>query len=360
MLDTKAIEAAMPPLQSHHWPPVNAFERLPPGFREFIALDHAQQRAMLSQARPDRESHGRLLHSYLDVVSAYIFGYEDSPCYGRLDDDLETQLLAAKVVLERELYDQWLRPRPVPADVVDQHRAHDYLVDLSRDNESLSHPLFAYLRTTAGPQALRVFLRNEATRNEVVDDEVAMLLAGLQGPMKLAIASNLWDECGRGRLENFHTYWLRRLLDRTEDWEGLRRYRRAERPWFTQITTNVFNIFLTRPGVRLMAYGWFLINESWVSPHFADIIAGLERVGLEDDEIAIYFKAHRTIDPIHTRELAGALEIQRPPLSPAQIALVVAGAHAAVAATAAQYDRMLGYLPDLDRQSAPAGSERPR
>ena len=348
MLDVDAIKKGMPPLQRHAWPPVQPFNRLPVEFRDFLAMDRRRQGEALELARRDPEVHGRTLHSYLDVVSAYIFGYEDSPCHGKLDDELEARLLAAKLVLERELFDHWLRPLPVPADLGDQHRAYRYLIELSQNNTSLAHPLFSYLKTTAGPQALRIFLRNEATRNEVVDDEVAMLLAGLQGPMKLAIASNLWDECGRGRLETFHTYWLRRLLDKTADWDGIRRYRREERPWFTQITTNVFNIFLTRPGVRLMAYGWFLINESWVAPHFADILAGLERIGVNDDDIAIYFKAHQTIDPIHTRELSGALAIQDPPLTAAQIALVVGGAHAAVAATTAQYDRMLGYLRELD------------
>jgi hypothetical protein len=352
MLDVEAIKNTMPALQRHAWPPVNAFERIPDGFRDFIMLEPARQVAVLEQVRNDDEEYGRTLHSYLDVVSSYVFGYEDSACYGRLDDELETRLHAAKILLERELLERWLRAAPVPEHIVDQRQAHDYLIELSRDNASLVHPLFGYLRTTAGPKALQVFLRNEATRNEVVDDEVAMLLAGLQGPMKLAIASNLWDECGRGRLESFHTYWLRRLIEKTDDWEGLRRYRRTERPWFTQITTNVFNIFLTRPGVRLMAYGWFLINESWVEPHFADILAGLARVGIDDDDIAIYFKAHRTIDPMHTAELSGALAVQHPPLAARQVALVLGGAHAAVAATTAQYDRMLGYLRALDGEAA--------
>lgn len=356
MLDVDAIKRSMPPLQQQPWPPLNPFEQLSAEFRALLAMSPPQQAAHLASLRGDRARHSRTLHGALDVISGYIFGYEDSPCCGRLDDELEAQLQAVKIVLERELLDHWLPTKPVPAGLTDQVQAHDYLVALAADNSSLSHPLFRYIAEEAGEPALQIFLRNEATRNEVVDDEVAMLLAGLQGPMKLAIASNLWDECGRGRLESFHTYWLRRLLDKRKDWEGLRHYRRAERPWFTQITTNVFNIFLTRPGVRLMAYGWFLINESWVAPHFDDILAGLARVGVNDDDIAIYFKAHRTIDPMHTKELSGAMAIQSPPLSPQQIALVVSGAHAAVAATTAQYDRMLGYLRALDAASGDAAA----
>ncbi|VVM20018.1 hypothetical protein BSPWISOXPB_5494 [uncultured Gammaproteobacteria bacterium] len=42
------------------------------------------------------------------------------------------------------------------------------------------------------------FLLLETIRNEVVDDEVAMMIPGLQHSMKQVMSSNLWDECGNG------------------------------------------------------------------------------------------------------------------------------------------------------------------
>ena len=339
---------ALPPLQRHVWPPVPTYDGLPPAFDEFLRLSYAQQQQHLATLRNDPDGQARYdetLHRFLSVVSAYLFGYDDSPTFRRTDDALEMAILQAKMVCERELLDHWLTVDRHPTGM-DQREAAEYLLRLRDDNPCVGHPLFDYIERDASRRAITMFLRNEVTRNEVVDDEVAMMLVGLQGPMKLAISSNLWDECGRGKLTNFHTYWLRRLLEHTSDWDDLLRYR-GVRPWFTQITTNVFNILLTRPGIRMMAYGWFLINESWVAPHFEKILTGIRRVGLDTDDVTVYFAAHVTIDPRHTDELTGAIAVQQPPLSPAETDLVVRGAHLAIAANKAQYDRMAGYLTEL-------------
>jgi hypothetical protein len=330
------------PLQNRFWPAVPPFRGLSPDFSAFLELGLDRQAEWLAGLRNDVDTHSARLHEFLSVVSAYLFGYPDSPLFRQVDDKREAQILTAKLSLERELLDYWLTVEDVP-ESLGQEDAAAYLESLSKDNPSLTHPLFDYIQHAADRAALSTFLRNEVTRNEVVDDEVGMVLVGLQGPMKLAIASNLWDECGRGKLENFHTYWLRRLLEQTEDWEALLDYRNR-RPWITQITTNTFNALLTRPGMRLMSYGWFLINESWVAPHFIRILDGMRRVGLSHEDIEIYFTAHVTIDPRHTDELTGALRAQRPMLSRLETAQVVRGAHLAIAASTAQYDRMLAYL----------------
>jgi hypothetical protein len=43
-------------------------------------------------------------------------------------------------------------------------------------------------------------------------NEVALLVFGLQGSQKAVAVANIWDACGRGRLETFHTFWLRRFI----------------------------------------------------------------------------------------------------------------------------------------------------
>jgi hypothetical protein len=341
----------MPALQHQPWPPVVETGGLSENFAGFVRKSRSERAGILAAARAQPNIHGEMIHRLLDVVSAYLFGYCDSPCFGRLDDDLEESLLSAKIQLERELLDHWLRV-PTVSETSSQTDAAEHLRNLCGQNRSLSHELFDFIEHDASREALRVFLQTEAMRNEVVDDEVAMCLAGLQGPMKLALVSNLWDECGRGRLENFHTYWLRRLLEARGEWDDVKIYRSRYRPWFAQITTNVFNVFLSRPGLRLCGYGWFATNESWVAPHFEKVVRGLKRTGLYDDDVGIYFDAHINIDPVHTSELLGALEAQSPALSPQQTDSVVWGAHAALAATTAQYDRMFLYLKDLSRKKS--------
>jgi hypothetical protein len=329
-------------LQARYWPPVNSYSGLPDEHAAWLELDPAEQRSALRQLRADPAEHSRLLHQLLATIYGYVLGYRDSPCHLRADDALEIKLLTAKVMLERELLEHWLDPAPTPS-ATDQRQARAELQRLIVSNRGLDHPLFGYLATQATREAVVAFLRTEVIRNEVVDDEVALLLVGLQGKQKAMTASNLWDECGRGKLANFHTYWLRQLLDQLEDWHGLAEFRTSA-PWSSKITSNVLNMLLTRPGYTMMAYGCFLVFESWVMPHFKKILHGLDRVGLGHADIRLYFASHVAIDPRHAQELLDGLADQEPALTSQEVEQIMRGARIAVAAGVAQYDRMLAYL----------------
>lgn len=343
------------PLQERSWPPVPGFTEIPTEIQGILKMPKDERKKHIIELRSTPDEHSRILHQGLSLISSYLFGYADSPLHGAWDEDLELRFQDLKLTLERELLDYWLPTAEVPPEIATQQEAAAHLEHLARSNPSLSHPLFPYLRSQATRTSLFLFLRNEVARNEVVDDEVAMMSVGLQGDMKRTVVANLWDECGRGDLQDFHTYWLRRLVERHADWDSLIEYRLI-RPWFTQITTNVFNAFLTRPGLRLRAYGWFAVNESWVAPHFEDILVGTARTGLDDEETEVYFRKHVVIDPYHTAELTRALRQQVPALSRAEAREVVRGAHNAIAATGRQYDAMLKYLAEQDRRAGTAES----
>jgi len=335
-----------PPLQLQAWPPVTSHSELNSDFSNFMALDRYSQIEYLASLRKNPTIHSKVLNEYLGIVSGYFFGYEDSPLYLDTDDNFEIDILTAKITLEREAKDHWLQ-LPVFPDVETIEEAVVHIKAIAANNPSLNHPLFTFLKDKASDHAMRVFLWNEIIRNEVVDDEVAMLSVGTQGWMKICTVSNLWDEIGRGKLKNFHTYWLRRLLDGLGGLEDFMDYRKNSRPWFTKITTNIFNILLSRPGLKYMKYGWFLTNESWVEPHFKDIVAGMNRVHLLHDDVQIYFTAHITIDPVHTKELIEGLRHQVPILTPKELQHIVVGAQMAVAAAKVQYDHVYQYLVEI-------------
>lgn len=187
-------------------------------------------------------------------------------------------------------------------------------------------------------------------RNEVVDDEVALLVCGLQGNLKRMTSANLWDECGNGNLTGFHTYWLRRLINHMDDWQDLISYRHLEKPWFSSITSNTFNALLTRPGRKYQSYGCFTTTEAWVEPHFEKLLQGLKRTNLSHADIDIYFSAHKTIDPFHTRELLDGIQDQVPAITVHELQEIILGAHTAVAAGVSQYRLILDYLRNIDRQ----------
>lgn len=334
--------AVVGPLYRHYWPPVPHYTSIDPDLALFLGSSGEEQQQVLSALRADPEAYGRAVHGYLGSLYADSFGYRDSPVAFIADDLVEVARFRARLSLERELLEHWADPEPIP-EVGDQVSVADYLDGLAADNPGVEHPLFAYLRDQASREEIQVFLQCDLIRNEIVDDEVALLVVGLQGMQKAVAAANLWDECGRGKLENFHTYWLRRLLEESDGWNRIYDYRQ-QHPWFAKITSNVLTALLTRPSRKQVAYGCFFVFESWVEPHFRAVLEGMKRVGLTSDDLTIYFAAHVSIDPRHSRELSDALRAQRPLLDARELRDVVQGAHLATNSGCRQFDLMLAYL----------------
>jgi hypothetical protein len=337
-------------LYRHYWPPVPPFGGFDEQMTRLIQDPAGASEAALEPLRSSADDHGAFLHLALAEIYAHLFGYRDGAFTASPDDDIEERLLTLKIRLERELLGHWLPVGDAP-EFATQELAAEYLDYLAATNPGVAHPLFDYLAEEAGRHQLERFLQCEVIRNEVVDDEVALLVVGLQGMQKAVAAANLWDECGRGRLENFHTYWLRRLLQATDGWDDLSAFR-PDHPWFAKITSNLNAALLTRPSRTQEAYGCFLVFESWVEPHFRKVLHGLSRVGIDDEETRIYFTAHVAVDPRHSAELADGLRRQRPRLTPDEIDAVVRGAHWAAAAGVIQFDHMLQYLRGLDTEGA--------
>ncbi|MFC4334322.1 iron-containing redox enzyme family protein [Salininema proteolyticum] len=330
-------------LYGHYFPPVPAFDGWDDDTEAFIRAEDNDREATLTALRPRDDAHGRFLHQTLAEIYPNTFTYRDSPAHETADDGLEVSMFSARVRLEREYLRHWL-PFPHVPRYETQEEAADHLEHLAATNPGVDHPLFDYLAAEAPRRHLEKFLRGETIRNEIVDDEVALLTVGLQGTQKAVVAANLWDECGRGRLENFHTFWLRRLIDRSENgWEGFYDYR-ENHPWFAKITSNTNAMLLSRPAYTQQAYGCFLVFESWVAPHFTHILTAMDRFAIDEADRRIYFAAHVAVDPRHADELADGVRFQRPRLSPAEIHRVLQGAHLAADAGKRQYDLWLDHF----------------
>jgi hypothetical protein len=346
------IEFSAAPLQAMAWPPVAAFQQFSPAFEAFVGQSHAEQQDTLLQLRADADALGELLHDGLSQANAYLYGYSDSCLHLARNRSLESALHAAKLALEDELLDHWLRIDPLPAPAVENPAEWlDGLQERVSDNGSVSHPLFQHLALSATYAEMQAFLAYEVVRNEVVDDEVAWLTIGKQGATKASCALNHADECGiasnRAFATRAHTYWLRELVGQLGE-DSFARVR-AQRPWHTSITSNVFNALATRPGLRFAALGHFIVTESWVQAHFECVLQGLKRLGLESCKR--YFWMHSHIDPEHTRELLEGIEVDLDRLSGRELSSVRAGAEIAIASAATAYDHMLAHLRALEVRS---------
>lgn len=330
-------------LQTHYWPPVRGCDRLSDELQAFLALDEAGRRDFLAELHADADAHGAFVHLGLGEIYAYLFGYRDGVATAVTDDAVEAALLGAKIGLEREFIDRWIGVIDAPV-FETVAAAADHLDHLAATNPGVRHPLFHYIEHEAPRAQVEMFLRGEVIRNEVVDDEVALLAFGLQGTQKAVAVANLWDECGRGRLENFHTFWLRRFIGQDPDqWDAFMALR-EDNPWFAKITSNTNNMLLTRPAYKQMAYGCFMMFESWVEPHFQAIMGAMDRLGDTDNDRRVYFAAHIAVDPRHSKELSDGLRMQTPALDHKRLNDVVRGAHLAVAAGVRQYDHWLRFF----------------
>ena len=334
-----------------YWPPVNAFHGFDGEFSSYLALPPSEQAAFirtLSDTRPQDAE--KTLNRLLGTVSAYLYGYRDSPLHLQVDRDAELAMQRAKLALEGDLLGLYTPNDTEIPDIRSRDEFVEHLVRLVEDNPGREHPLFSYIEVDAHKKGLLTFLLNEVIRNEVFDDEMALLTVGLPGKMKAVAAENLWDEVGRGKLHNFHTSWLQNLLDAEDAWETLRNYRGRPERWRFLISTNLMNAFLSRPGLKYRAYGATIVLESVVEPHFRRIIAGMGRVGLYNRATQSYFRNHIAIDPRHTADLIDAVAQQAPTLSHTALGEIVIGAMSAVKGICRQYDLTLEYLRGLGRE----------
>lgn len=331
-----------PDLQKYNWPPVQTYMGLTKQQKLFFSLNTPDQGIYLENLRSDTNKHREFVNNTLGIISSYLFGYEDSPCYLEENFQLEVDMSRAKIVLEHELLNYILAVSNVGIELTQQN-IFAYLHKLAQRNAIVTHKLYDFIANEASKENILEFLFLETMRNEVVDDEVALLSVGLQGMLKNTIIANLYDECGKNNLIWFHTYWLRMFCNETDTFESIKIYRQ-ETPWFSKISINLFNAFLTRSPYKLRGYGYFLISEGIVAPHFKKILTGLKRVGFDDRNISVYYTSHLKIDPNHTMELVEGLKNQLPVLSARELKEIYLGAISAINGIAMQYDYLLKYF----------------
>lgn len=294
----------------------------------------------LEESRAHSEELAKKVMLPLAHLYAHFFDYQDAPDISSIKEG-HAQIIRVKRILEDEMVAHIFKfsPPDTSSFDYDQHQVADYFVKLSLENHSVKHPFFDYIEHEMNAEQMKSFLFLEVIRNEIVDDEVAMLVPGLQHSMKQVVASNLWDECGNGRIDNFHTTWLVQLLSYQDQWDEFMKYR-ENRPWQSMCTSHSTCSLLTTPGRNYAAYGSFLINESWAASHFDQILKGMDRLGIKDRARRIYFENHYKIDQHHGLELIEGLRQQAPVLSQKQLREVILGAHQAITAGKKMYDAL--------------------
>src|SRR6266550_3211980 len=120
------------------------------------------------------------------------------------------------------IYQQHLR---LPLDEAPDYQFHPLVCRLMRELEIrwehdmlrrahplYEHDLYSFVASEAKRHQLEWFFRMECAGEAAFDDLVALAQVGTRGDVKIEMASNYWDEMGRGKSHAVHTHLFFNLI----------------------------------------------------------------------------------------------------------------------------------------------------
>lgn len=182
-------------------------------------------------------------------------------------------------------------------------------------------PLYDWLAEDATLDEVRDYLSLEGGPDGGFDDLVALCQVGIDGEAKVELATNYWDEMGRGDLADVHTELHHRMADAL----GLVAVPRAEQPIEALERTLLGTTLATRRALQPELIGALGLLELQAGPRCRRVVAALKRLGAGADALAFY-EEHAVADPRHGKDwldhVVGPLSARFPAWGPR----IVAGA----------------------------------
>ncbi|HEX4906591.1 MAG TPA: iron-containing redox enzyme family protein [Acidimicrobiales bacterium] len=158
-------------------------------------------------------------------------------------------------------------------------------------------PVYEWLAEEATLEQLREYLAVEGGPDGGFDDLVAACQIGIDGPAKLELAQNYWDEMGNGRLDRVHTE-LHRKLSRSLD---LRAVPRTELPLEALERAALGSVLATNRWLQPEMIGALGLIELQAGPRCRKVVRALERLGCGWDALDFYAE-HAEADPRHGKD----------------------------------------------------------
>src|SRR3954469_2586062 len=156
------------------------------------------------------------------------------------------------------------------------------------------HDLYTFLASDATRPQLEWFLRMECAGEAAFDDLVALAQVGTRGEVKMEMASNYWDEMGRGRHQAVHTHLFHQLIDDLK----ISAPDASELPWevLSGINLMIWSC-IHRPNV-FRAQGVLGAVELLAPQRCTRVVHGATRLGIRKKTV-VYYGAHAIIDVGH-------------------------------------------------------------
>ena len=156
------------------------------------------------------------------------------------------------------------------------------------------HDLYAFLASDATRSQLEWFLKMECAGEAAFDDLVALAQVGTRGEVKMEMASNYWDEMGRGKPQAVHTHLFHQLIKDL----SIPAPDAGELPWevLSGINLMIWSCIHRRNAFR--AQGVLGAVELLAPQRCTRVVHGATRLGISKKTV-VYYGAHAIIDIGH-------------------------------------------------------------
>lgn len=188
----------------------------------------------------------------------------------------------------------------------------EWFASQAETHQNNTKPFFDFLAEEASIAQMRYFFLQEAAVDTRFDDIIALTQIGLDGPAKLELAKNFWDEMGNGTPGAVHTTMFNQSLANL-GWTAGIPYEAL--PWQTLANSNLLLLFAVNRRHCFKSLGCLGILELTALYRFQRMVDGCRRLGIPETAVA-YQKAHVGIDTNHgegwLRNAIGPLLKDRP------------------------------------------------
>lgn len=271
------------------------FGRIVQGDERFAARLTVRLEGLLRRAfEEDDEAALRDVHR---VLFALYDLHVTDPVVPAVVNQFDPFLLTLRGMIERH----WLAAERQRIGAVPVFETPDALITALRDgvqrHPAAHHPLFDLLEVDATRDQLERFFRSDTALNVRFFDLIVMAMIGSQPEARKELASNFWDEAGRGDPHASHVQLFRHLLTNVgiapsgDDfaseltWQGLRGY-------------NLFMLCAVNRQHYFKLLGVMAATELLDPPQYRKLIGGCRRLGLGPSTTR-YYDEHITVDDVH-------------------------------------------------------------
>lgn len=156
------------------------------------------------------------------------------------------------------------------------------------------HDLYAFIASEATRAQLEWFFQMECAGEAAFDDLVAMAQVGTRGEVKMEMASNYWDEMGKGKAHAVHTHLFHQLIKGLD----LKAPAASDLPWQVLAGVNVMLWSCIPRRNAFRAQGTLGAVELLAPQRCTRVVHGALRVGIKKKSV-VYYGAHAIIDIGH-------------------------------------------------------------